>query len=86
MMQMKNVPFTRILKSTMYVFCNIIMVYTYIYIYIYIYMYVCVCVCVCILDSTSLLRNILNIELSEMLFKVGRCLLQRGKGRKVFEC
>ena len=40
MMQMKNVPFTRILKSTMYVFCNIIMVYTYIYIYM------CVCVCV----------------------------------------
>ena len=79
-MQMKNVPFTHILKSTMYVFCNIIMVY------IYICVCVCVCVCVCILDSTSLLRNILNIELSEMLFKVGRCLLQRGKGRKVFKC
>ena len=54
MMQMKNVPFTYILKCTMYVFFNIIMVY----------IYVCVYMCVCILDSTSLLRNILNIELS----------------------
>ena len=57
-MQMKNVPFTYILKCTVYVFCNIIMVY------IYMCVCVCVCVCVCTLDSTSLLRNILNIELS----------------------